>query len=103
MDNLNDLSGRDIQQFQIWRKEDADLKPTTMRNHLCSLRVFLKWAAAIEALPENLYDKILLPNVAHGERHRDEMLEAETAQEILDYLSKYHFASIEHTTNSLWA
>jgi len=96
IDNLNDLSGRDIQQFRLWRKNSKDLAPMTLRNHLSSLRVFLKWCGSIEAVPENLYDKILIPKVAHGERQSDAMLEAETAKEILEYLSTYHFASIEH-------
>ena len=26
IDNLNDLSGRDLQRYRLWRKEDGDLK-----------------------------------------------------------------------------
>ncbi|WP_340099666.1 tyrosine-type recombinase/integrase [Salinibaculum salinum] len=96
LNDLNDLTGRDLQQFHMWRKNSKDLAETTIRNHLCSLRVFLKWAASIEAVPPNLYDKLIIPQVGHGDRHREEMLDSDTAQELLDYLRKYHFASTEH-------
>lgn len=101
IDNMNDVSGRDVQRWRMWRQDSKDLEKTTLRNHLCSLRVFVKWCASIEAVPDNLYDKIMVPRVGHGERHREEMLDADTAQDLLDYLSKYHFASIEHVTLAL--
>lgn len=101
IDNLNDLSGRDIQRYRLWRKDDGDLNKLTLRMQMSTLRVFLKWAGTIEAVPENLYDKVMVPRVRPEERQRDEMLDAETAQEILDYLTKYHYGSIEHVTLAL--
>jgi hypothetical protein len=53
-----------------------------------TLRVFLKWAASIDAVPENLYDKVMVPRVRPEQRQRDETLDAERAQEILTYLAK---------------
>lgn len=38
----------------------------------------------------------MVPQVGRGERQRDETLDAETAEEILEFLSKYHFASRDH-------
>lgn len=94
--NLNDLTGRDIQKYRLWRKEDGDLNKLTLRAQMSTLRVFLKWAGSIEAVPENLYNKVLVPRVRPEERQRDEILDRKEAQEILEYLSKYHYASIEH-------
>lgn len=101
IENLNELSGRDIQRFRNWRQSSADLAISTFKNQLSSLRVFLKWAASIEAVPEGLYDKILLPDVRNDQLRREETLDAEEAQELLDYLAKYQFASVDHVVIAL--
>ena len=93
IDNLNDLTGRHLHQFRLWHMEEHDINQLSLRQHMCTLRVFLKWAASIEAVPENLYDKVMVPQVGRDERQRDDMLEADEARELLGYLSKYHFAS----------
>ena len=103
IENLNELSGRDIQQHRLWRKETSDINNLTLRMHMSTLRVFLKWAGTIEAVPENLYTKVMVPRVSREERQRDEVLDAETAQDTLDYLTKYKYASVKHTLlNLLW-
>lgn len=101
VDNLNDISGRDVQTYRLWRKETSDINKVTMRMHMSSLRVFLKWAASIEAVDENLYDKILVPRVSPEEKQRDEKLDAERAEKILEYLSKFEYASKEHVLIAL--
>ncbi|NGM69202.1 tyrosine-type recombinase/integrase [Natronolimnobius sp. AArcel1] len=101
IDNLNDLSGRDIQQFRLWRKGDGELNKLTLRMQMSTLRVFLKWAGSIEAVPQDLYNKVMVPRVSPAERRNDETLDADDAQKILQYLSKYEYASIEHTLLAL--
>lgn len=96
VDNLNELNGRDVQQYRLWRKKTSDLNRITMKNHMSTMRVFLKWCASVEGVPSELYDKILIPRVPPEERQRDETLEAEDAEEILGYLQRYRYASIEH-------
>lgn len=96
IDNLNDLSGRDIQEYRLWRSNQGDINALTLRMQMSTLRVFLKWAGSMEAVPEDLYTKVMVPRVERGERHRDEMLGAEDAKEILQYLSTYEYASKEH-------
>ena len=101
IDNLNDLTGRHLHQFRLWHMEEHDINQLSLRQHMCTLRVFLKWAASIEAVPPNLYDKVMVPQVGRDERQRDDMLEAEEARELLGYLSKYHFASRRHVIVAL--
>lgn len=101
IDNLNDISGRDIQTYRLWRRENGDLNQNTMRMRMSAIRVFLKWAASIEAVTENLYDKVLVPSVDPENEHRDEMLEAEHAEDLLDYLSRFHYASNDHVVLAL--
>ena len=101
IDNLNDLTGRDLHQFRLWHMDRGNINQLTLHQHMCTLRVFLKWAASIEAVPADLHDKVMVTKVGRGERQRDEMLEAETAQELLQYLSRYHFASRRHAIVAL--
>jgi integrase len=101
IDNLNDISGRDLQTYRLWRRENSDIKPVTMRMQMGTLRVFIKWAASIEAVPQTLSDKVVVPSVPPEARERDETLEAEHAQRILAYLSKFQYASNEHVLLAL--
>lgn len=101
IDNLNELSGRDLQQYRLWRKEDGNLNKLSLRMQMSTLRVFLKWAGSIEAVPQNLYDKVMVPRVRPEERKREETLDAEDAELILEYLSTYEYASKEHALFAL--
>lgn len=101
--NLNELTGRDLQQYRVWRKDDGDLNQLTLNQQMSTLRVFLKWCASIEAVPPDLYDKVLVPRVRPENQRRDETLSAETAEAILDYCTKFEYASIEHAVfATLW-
>lgn len=101
IDNLNNLTGRDLQRYRLWRQEGGDLNKVSLRIQMSSLRVFLKWAGSIEAVRDDLYDKVLVERVDPEDRMRDEMLEADDAQELLDYLSKYEYGSAEHVVIAL--
>lgn len=96
IDNMNDLSGRDIHKYRLWRKEEGGLNKITMQTQMSTLRVFLKWCASIEAVDPDLYNKVLVPQVSGEEEQRDVMLDAEHAEEILQYLTKYQYASRNH-------
>lgn len=96
VDNLNDLSGRDLQSQRVWLSNERDLTALTLRNYLSAVRVFLKWAGSVEAVPEGLYTKLMVPRVRRSQRTNEQILEADEAQETLKYLRKYHYASTEH-------
>lgn len=97
IDNLNDLTGRDLQEYRLWRQDDGDLKKITLTQQMSTIRVFIKWCGSMEAVPADLYEKVMIPRVTPEEERSDEMLEAETAEAIREHLERYHFASIEHT------
>lgn len=101
IDNLNDLTGRDLQALRLWRKESGDINLMTLNNYMCSLRVFIKWCGSIETVPENLYDKVMVPRVSPDDQQAEDTLDAETAKEILAYLSTFHYASVEHAVLGL--
>jgi len=101
VDNLNTLSGRKLQRYRLWLGDKDDLNALTTKNQLSGFRVFLKWAGSVEAVPEDIYTKLMIPRVRRSERSSEQILEAEQAKEILEYLARYRYASIEHVLLAL--
>lgn len=103
LENLNELSGRDIQQHHLWINDGNELSTLTINNILSAFRVFLKWAGSVEAVPENLYSKLMIPRVRRSEQRNEEIFDAERAKELPEHLAKYRYASLEHTALAfLW-
>jgi site-specific recombinase XerD len=100
IDNLNELTGRDLYEFIDWRKEGrGDYDPVskvTLDGILSTLIVFLKFAEKVDAVPEGLHNKVLKPDLTPADEVSDAELGAERAQEILTYLEKYKYASRDH-------
>ncbi len=101
LDNLNELTGRDLHEFRLWRQEDGDLKKISLNMEMSTLRVFLRWCGSIEAVPQGLCEKVMVPSVRAEDERRDESLDADLAQDILGYLGRFHYASVEHVVFAL--
>ncbi|MDS0280931.1 tyrosine-type recombinase/integrase [Haloarcula onubensis] len=103
LDNLNELDGRTLHKFRLWRKEDGDLNKVSLRTQLKSLRVFIKWCESIDAVEEGLHEKILLPTPSKEEERREETLRSGQAENVLEYLRRFEYASRSHTlVELLW-
>ncbi|WP_435319032.1 tyrosine-type recombinase/integrase [Haloarchaeobius sp. TZWSO28] len=110
IENMNDLDGRTLHSFRACRRTGFDdydeeymagydpLEPQTLHNHLSTLRVFLRFCAQIDAVPEELPEKIILPRVTESQQVSDTTLDPNRAEEILSYLDRYHYASRKHVT-----
>ncbi len=94
VDNLNDLSGRDIHRYRVWRQQDVNI--VTLRGQLATLRVFLEFCASIDAVEPGMRERVKIPDVDRGDEARDIMLEPERAQKLLSYLERYNRASRQH-------
>jgi len=68
---------------------------------MSTIRVFLKWCGSIEAVPADLYEKVMIMRVRPAQERREETLGAECAEETLAYLSRYHYTSTEHAVFAL--
>ncbi|QLK25532.1 site-specific integrase [Natrinema zhouii] len=99
--NLNDLSGRQLHEFRIWRRMEGDLSPATEKTQMDTLRVFIKWLESIDGVEQDLHTKVLSPNLTGDDNIRDEMLGSERADRILNYLEKYEYASRPHVVLTL--
>ncbi|MFC4436481.1 MULTISPECIES: DUF7342 family protein [Natrialbaceae] len=73
IDNMNDLTGRHVHEYRLWRKEDGDLNTVSLQTQMCTIRVFLRWCGSIEAVDPDLHTKVMVPQVPPEEQQRDEL------------------------------
>jgi len=99
--NLNTLTGRMLQEYRLWRRREGDLSTASVKTQMDTLRVFIRWLESIDAVEADLHTKVQSPKLTADENSRDVMLEQETAEEILGYLRKYRYGSLEHVTLAL--
>jgi site-specific recombinase XerD len=100
---LSELAGRDLQDYRYWRQQDGDLNLVTVHTQMATLRVFMKWAASYDAVPEGMHAKVRVPDLPRDADVNDDMIEAEAAFDILEYLKMYEYASKRHVMFSiLW-
>lgn len=107
IENINELSGRDIYQFRQWRRggnyskgKDEEIAPRTLASALTTARVFLRFCGQIEAVHPDLYEKVDLPTLSKDDQVSDSTIDPERVPKILDYLSTYEYASRDH---AIWA
>jgi site-specific recombinase XerD len=101
LENLNDLTGRRLHQYRVWRRNDGDLAPASEKTQMDTLRVFVRWLESIDAVVPDLHTKVLSPSLAPGENVRTASLDGHDARKVLAYLSTYHYATAEHVTLTL--
>lgn len=106
IENLNELTGRNLHEFRVWRmngegEQYGPVNAVTLKGVLSTLRVFLDFAATIDAVPKGMREDVLLPEIGREEESRDELLEAERALDILEWFDKFRYASREHVILSL--
>lgn len=94
IENLNDLTGRDLADFVAWRR--GDIAALTLQKQLSTIREALRYWADIEGVAEGLAEKVHAPELPDGAESRDVHLSADRAHRILDYLHEYQYASRDH-------
>lgn len=103
IDNLNDLTGRLLFRYRIWRKEDGNLNKTSLKTQLSTVRAFVNFLETIDAVPEGLHRDVILPSLKHGEDVRDVSVSKEEADAILNYLQRFEYAEVRHVLfATLW-
>lgn len=94
IDNLNDLTARDLHEFRVWRRQDLNV--VSEKTQMDTLRVFIEWCETIDAVQAGLFRKVDSPAIPDGGNARDTMLHADRAREILEHLDNYEYATIDH-------
>jgi integrase len=106
IENLNALTGRDLHRYRVWRRNGegddyGEISKVTLRSNLATLRVFLEFAAGIDAVEPGMRERVLLPEVKAEEAAKDEKLSEDRAKRILDHVNRFHYASRDHVILAL--
>ena len=101
IDNLNDLTGRTIHRYKVWRRTEGDINTVTLKTQIDTVRVFIKWLETIEGCPQDLHAKVKSPSISSDENARAVELHSDEADQMLAYLERYEYASARHVTLSL--
>jgi site-specific recombinase XerD len=99
IDNLNDLTARNLNEFRQDRLEQVEA--ITLRGQLQTLRKYLEFAASIDAVEPGLRERVLLPVVDPEDEVSDALLEESRARAILDHLEQFNYASRDHVLFAL--
>lgn len=94
LEDLTRLTGRDLHRYRQWRGEN--IKTVTLNGELQTLRVFLEFAADIDAVDPGMRERVRMPRVDPADEASDELLTTERQEVILDHLEKFAYASREH-------
>lgn len=101
IENLNELTGRRLHEYRIWRRMEGDLAPATEKTQMDTLRVFVRWLESIDGVTENLHTKVLSPTLSGGDNVREVILEEERAERVLKHLRTYEYCSRPHVAIEL--
>ncbi|MUV87803.1 tyrosine-type recombinase/integrase [Natronomonas sp. CBA1123] len=99
IENLNDLTGRDLADFVAWRR--PQIRALTLQKQLSTVRMALRFWADIEGVTDGLAEKLHAPELPDGAEAREEHLSADRAKSILSTLDQYHYASPRHAMMTL--
>lgn len=97
IEDVGELDGRQLHEYRLWRREDGNLNVVSLQTQLSTLRVFLKFCEKIDIVENGLFDKVQVPSLAEGQDRRNSILPSDRAEQILEYLSTFEYATFDHT------
>ena len=93
---FSDLNPLAVRRYKTHRQQEGDVAPTTLRNELTSVRLFLRWAATLDMVDDKLAEAVMLPDLSKKDRARDTTIEPEQVDAILDYLERHEPYTLRH-------
>lgn len=102
IEKIGDLTGWHLEQFKLHR-QGQDLAPATMKGQMTTLKVWLEYAAGIEAVDDMLPYKVNVPKLSQTEETDDTLLAADDAHALLQHYreSRVKYASENHVALEL--
>ncbi|MFB6198795.1 MAG: tyrosine-type recombinase/integrase [Halobacteriaceae archaeon] len=101
IENLNNLTGRQLHEYRLWRRDDGDLNKVSEKTQMDTLRVFVRWLEAVDGVEQDLSQKVLSPAITPDENSRDVMMDSEQASSVLSHLEKFEYAEVHHVALTL--
>lgn len=108
LEDLNEFTPRDAEDYKRWRREESldreePLAPKTLKDDMHLYRQFLDYMARLRATSDDVPEVVEIPRLDTGEGVEKETLDPERAGDILDYLDRLEYASLEHVVFLLLA
>jgi integrase len=103
INDMNDISGRQLMHFKTWRKNESDLVAVSLNGNLAILQRFLRFCEKIDAVAEGIADRVPLPNVPPEEEVNYEVPTDEEVHGICSYFRQFEYASRHHVEFELIA
>lgn len=96
VDSLDELGGRHLHQYKVYRRDEDELALPTVKGDLDTLSVALEVWDDLGFVEDGLADKVRIPTIAKGEGVDDESLDPDRADTILQALDRFDYASRIH-------
>jgi len=98
LDNIAEIDGFHISDFKQYRREQG-INEVTLYNNLSALRAFLNWCSSMGLIESWVVDDMILNEP--DDKVRSEMLDADRADQIRDYLDNFEYATLRHALFAL--
>ncbi|QSG14456.1 tyrosine-type recombinase/integrase [Halapricum desulfuricans] len=96
IDSMADVDGFHLEQWRLRRKRE-DISDATLKTNCKHIRHFLNWCEDKEIAQDGLAGKLTIPNVAESKMVSSEKLPLAQAEEMLEHLDTYEYATLYHT------
>jgi len=94
--DMVDMSGRKAEEYKNWRLTSGEVNTVTLEQQLRTFRVFIRWCESNDAVEPGVADKIIIPRLPDSEKVREEHIDHDTAEGIIDYLYQFQYATLPH-------
>ncbi len=94
LEDISNLDGLHLHDFKIHRRENGGINEVTLYNNLSTVRVFIRWLESMEVVESEVAENMILPDP--DDDARDDNIRPDTAEEILEYLEKFEYATLRH-------
>lgn len=93
---LSEFEPHHIESYRHHLLNGGDLALVTVEQLLQTLRVYLRYCERLSYCKDGMTEAVIIPELSDDEKARDVHLTDERAGQIIDWLCKYKWASIEH-------
>jgi site-specific recombinase XerD len=99
--DMNDVDGRALADFRTWRAEQVKL--ITLKHNLWTIKKYIRFCEQVDAVAEGTSEKVVIPETTDADEVNDSFIQAGEAEDILEYLEKFEYASLRHAVfYTLW-
>jgi site-specific recombinase XerD len=96
IEDIGNVTGRTAEKYKQARLKNSDVSPYTVEQQLRTFRLFIRWCEASDLIIDGVSDKLVIPQVDTENKVRNEAINADRAEKMIEYLQKHEYAEREH-------